>query len=26
MRRDRVDLHFDAMKRVLDRSNSDYAS
>jgi ribulose-5-phosphate 4-epimerase/fuculose-1-phosphate aldolase len=24
--RDRADLHFDAMKRVLDRSNSDYAS
>jgi ribulose-5-phosphate 4-epimerase/fuculose-1-phosphate aldolase len=24
--RDRADLHFDALKRVLDRSNSDYAS
>jgi hypothetical protein len=24
--RDRADLHFDALKRVLDRSHSDYAS
>jgi hypothetical protein len=24
--RDRADLHFDALKRVLDRGNSDYAS
>jgi ribulose-5-phosphate 4-epimerase/fuculose-1-phosphate aldolase len=24
--RDRAELHFDALKRVLDRSNSDYAS
>jgi hypothetical protein len=24
--RDRADLHFDALKRVLDRSDSDYAS
>ena len=24
--RDRADLHFDALKRMLDRSNADYAS
>ncbi len=24
--RDRADLHFDALKRVLDRADSDYAS